>query len=92
MTQESRLGDWVPAGLGCANMPGMGEQAESPTVRSGDRCPFCGGGTLVPSPSGLNLLCRTCDRITLLPQAHRPNGRPDAMRHGRIPGRRRKHF
>ena len=64
-------------------MPGMDQQAESPTMKPGDRCPFCGDGTLVRSPSGLNLLCRTCDRITLLPQAHRSDGRTDATRHGR---------
>ena len=76
----------------CANMPGMNQQAESPAAKPGDRCPFCGERTLVRSPSGLNLVCTGCYRITLLPLAHRPDDRPDATRHGRIPGRRRKHF
>jgi hypothetical protein len=86
MTQESRLGDWVPAGLGCANMPGMGQQAEFPTAKPGDRCPLCGEGLLVSSPSGLNLLCYACNRITVLPLAHRPDGRPGS-RPGRTGGR-----
>jgi hypothetical protein len=66
-------------------MPGMGEQPESPTMKPGDPCTFCGERTLVPSPSGQNLLCGRCKRITLLPQEHRPDDR-------RIPGRHRKRF
>jgi hypothetical protein len=92
MTQESLRGRLAPAGLGCANMPGMGEQAESRTMKPGDRCPFCGEMTLVLSPSGQNLLCGRCKRITVRPQPHRPDDRPDATRRGRIPGRHRKRF
>jgi hypothetical protein len=55
----------------------------APTAKRGDRCTLCGKGTLVPSPSGINLLCHACNRITVLPQAHRPDDRPVAMRHGR---------
>jgi hypothetical protein len=90
MTQESLRGRLASAGLGCVYMPAMGDQSESPTITPGDRCPFCGEGVLTRSPSGLNLLCGRCQRITLLPQAHGPDDRPDAMRRGRIPGRRGK--
>lgn len=68
-------------------MPGMGQQTESPTAKPGDRCPLCGEGALVPSPSGLNLLCRACNRITVLRQPHKPDGRPDAAGPGRTRGR-----
>ena len=40
--------------------------AEFPTAKPGDRCPLCGKGRLVPSPSRLNLLCVACNRITVL--------------------------
>ncbi len=63
----------LPAGPECANLPVMNQQTELPTSKPGDRCPFCSEGVLVPSPSGLNLLCSTCDRITLLPLAHKPD-------------------
>jgi len=92
MTQESLRGRLAPAGLGCANRPGMGEQSESPTVKPGDRCPFCGEGVLMPSPPGLHLQCGRCKRITLLPQPHRPDGRTDAWRHRRFPGRPKEQF
>jgi hypothetical protein len=71
-------------------MPGMSQQSESPTAKPGDRCPFCGKGVLVPSPSGLNLQCGTCERITVLPQSYRPDGRPDAAGPGLTRGRPKK--
>ena len=71
-------------------MPGMSQQAESPTAKPGDRCPRCGEGTLVPSPSGLNLLCDTCNGITVLPLAQKPDARPDAPGSGRTRGRPKK--
>ena len=73
-------------------MPGMSQQAEPPTAKPGDRCPFCGKGALLPSPSGMNLLCDTCDRITVLPQAQGPDGRPVAARRGRTRGRPKERF
>ena len=48
-------------------MPGMSQQNESPTTKPGNDCPLCRKGTLVPSPSGINLLCRACKKITVLP-------------------------
>ena len=36
----------------------------------------------MPLPSGLNLVCTGCDRITLLPQAHMQDDRPVATRRG----------
>ena len=92
MTQESLRGRLASAGLACAIMPAMGEQTESPTMNLGGPRTFCGERTLVLSPSGLNLVCTRCDRITLLLQEHRPDDRPVATRHGRIPGRHRKRF
>jgi len=73
-------------------MPGMSQQTESPTAKPGNRCSFCGEGTLVPSPSGLNLLCGTCDRITLLRQPDKPDSRPDSPGPGRPRGRSKKRF
>ena len=64
----------------------------APTAKRGDRCPLCGKGTLVPSPSGINLLCHACNRITLLPQAHRPDDRADARHPRRFPGRSKEQF
>jgi hypothetical protein len=64
----------------------------APTPKPGDHCPFCGEGTLVPSPSGINLLCHACNRITVLPQAHRPDRRPDAPGHWWTRGRHKKRF
>jgi hypothetical protein len=58
----------------------------APTAKRGDRCPLCGKGTLVPSPSGLNLRCCTCKRITVLPQVHRPTDRPEAAGPGHTGG------
>jgi hypothetical protein len=73
-------------------MPGMSQQNESPTTKPGNDCPLCRKGTLVPSPSGINLLCRACKKITVLPLAQRPDGQPVAARRGGIPGRHKKRF
>jgi hypothetical protein len=50
----------------------IGMKTEEATLKQGDSCPLCGKGTLVPSPSGANLLCSHCNRIIVdrSPQAH----------------------
>jgi hypothetical protein len=68
-------------------VPSMTQQAEYPTAKPGENCPYCGEGPLVPSPSGMNLHCHTCNKITVLPQVQRTDDRPDATRRGRIRGR-----
>ena len=80
----------LPAGPGCDSFPVVNQQTESPTAKPEDRCPLCGEGTLVPSPSGTNLLCHACNRITVLPLAHRRNPRIEAHRLNRIGGRPKK--
>jgi hypothetical protein len=73
-------------------MRGMSRQIESPIAKLGDRCLLCVEGTLVPSPSGLNLRCGRCKRITLVRQAHRLDGRTDPKRHSRFPRRPKEQF
>ena|GEM_PF-2424464 len=87
---ESLRGRLLPARLRCANLPSMSKQTESPTDKPGDRCPLCGKGTLVASASGKNLLCHACNRITVVPEAHKPDARPDAAGPGHARGRPRK--
>ena len=82
-------GRLLPPGLMYGSLPRMGQQTESPTAKPGDPCPLCGEGVLMPSPSGLNLECDTCNRITLLPMTHSVDDRPNAAGHERTPGRPR---
>jgi hypothetical protein len=68
----------------------MSQQTESPTAKPGDRCPLCGKGTLAPSPSGLNLLCDTCNRTVLVRQGRKPDDQPDAAEKGQAGGNAKK--
>jgi len=80
----SQLAEWIrfEAGAGdCRATPSdrdmIGMKAEEAELKPGDSCPLCGKGTLVPSPSGANLLCWQCNRIIVdrSPQAHLPKAK-----------------
>jgi hypothetical protein len=68
-------------------VPSMTQQTEYPTSKPGDRCRRCGKGALVLSPSGMNLHCDTCNKITVLPQVQRTDDRPVGSGHRRTRGR-----
>lgn len=84
---EPLRGRVLPAKLRCAKLHGMDQKSESPTAKLGDRCPRCGKGTLVPSSSGVNLLCQACNRTVLLRQGRKPDDRPDVPEKGHTGGR-----
>jgi hypothetical protein len=92
VVRDGRLSREVSLTVAYANLPGMSQQTESPTAKPGDHCPLCGEGALVPSPSGMNLLCDTCNRIAVLPLAQKPDDRPDGAGHRRTRSRLKKRF
>jgi uncharacterized protein (DUF983 family) len=68
----------------------MYEQTESLSTKLGDRCPLCGNGALLPSPSGMNFVCHACKRIIVLSQPDRPDARPYATGPRRIQRRHKR--